>query len=50
MAMSAVYELHFSVLNGSSEISKFENAVREVVPDILNPLAEPDERFGMAGL
>lgn len=43
-----VYELRFSVLNGPGEISKFEDAVRQVVPDILDPLAEPEEGFGMA--
>jgi len=43
-----VYDLRFSVLSGSSEISRFENAVREAAPDILDPFAEPDEGFGMA--
>jgi hypothetical protein len=42
------YELRFSVLGGASKISKFEDAVREVVPEILDSLAEPGEGFGMA--
>ena len=44
-----VYDLRFCVLSGSSEISKFENAVREVAPEIPDPLADPDEGFGMPG-
>jgi hypothetical protein len=43
-----VYDLRFCVLNGSSDISKFENAVREVVPETPDPFAEPDEGFSMA--
>jgi hypothetical protein len=44
-----VYDLRFCVLSGSSEISKFENAVREVAPDFPDPLADPDEGFGIPG-
>jgi Domain of unknown function (DUF4432) len=44
-----VYDLRFSVLSGPSEISQFENAVREVAPNIVDPLVEPDEGFGMDG-
>jgi hypothetical protein len=42
------YDLRFSVLNGTNEIAKFESAVREVVPGILDSFSEPDEGFGTA--
>jgi hypothetical protein len=42
------YELRFSVLSGPNEISRFEGAVREVAPEILDSFAEPEEGFGMA--
>jgi hypothetical protein len=42
------YELRFSVLSGPTEIPEFEGAVREVVPEILDSFAEPEEGFGMA--
>jgi hypothetical protein len=45
-----VYDLQFSVLSGPSEISKFEDAVRQAAPDILDPCAEPDEGFGTSNL
>ena len=41
------YDLRFSVLSGPDETAKFEAAVREVVPDLLDPQAAPEEGFGM---
>jgi hypothetical protein len=42
-----VYELRISILSGPNEISRFENAVRQIVPDILDSAARPDEMCGM---
>ena len=42
------YELRFSVLKTQSEIARFEAAVRNAAPEILDNFAAPREGFGQS--